>query len=744
VGNFIVTLVKGQTVENKELKLVIDYATKTAKENKAEYCTSEHFLLALCAFDPFLKKALEFGADVSNMVTEISEHLKCLPTVEKRSEAGIATAGFTRVAQRAYVQANAQTREVGVADMFIAIVGEKDSHAAYFCNKYGLTHAEFYPFLTGVSTTSSPADVAKASKVLEQYCENLTAKAATGGIEPVIGRETEIDTIFHVLAKKYKPNVLLVGDPGVGKTKIAEGIALKIHEKTVPTFIENREVWTLDIGSLLAGTKYRGEFEEKVKEILTALQDKGNVILFIDEAHSMRGAGSSSGGGPDMSNMFKPALASGKIMVIASTTWDEFYQSFEKDHALMRRFERVSVDEPGRESAIKIVSGVAPRLEEFHGVVIPDEVVVSAVDNAIRYLPTTKNPDKSIGLLDAVCTRYRVAGEKGTVTVQDVIAQIEKQTGIAADKLSGDNVERMANLENNLKGKLFGQDAAIGKIVDRVCLAFSGMGSQKKPMASFLFTGPSGCGKTELCKQLSEMLAMPLIRYDMSEFSERHTLSALIGSPPGYVGYGEGAAGNGRLITDVRKRPYSILLFDEFEKGHPDIYNIFLQMLDEGTVTSSAGMKVDVSNCIIVMTTNLGAADNERAVIGFANQARNAEDKALKDFMRPELRNRLDEIVKFNKLSPESVKEVVRKFLGILQKQVVDTGITLSYTDNVVDMIAEKGFDPVLGARPISRKIDELVRVPLSRKVMFERLRNAEVHVSVSDGKFEFNVTQKV
>jgi len=497
---------------------------------------------------------------------------------------------------------------------------------------------------------------------------------------------------------------------------------------------------------LLAGSKYRGDFEEKVKHVLEALNTKKKSILFIDEAHTMQGAGGSSTGSVDFANMIKPAITKGTLKVIASTTWEEFYESFEKDRALMRRFYRVSIDEPSYESTIHILNGLSNRLSDFHDVEITEDAVIAAVDSSARYIHDRKNPDKSIDLLDAACAKQRVEGNSGaTITKEMIHEQVERMTGVPADKLNGDNYDRISTLEMNVKGKLYGQDETVEKVLERIYVSFAGIGNETKPTASFIFLGPTGTGKTELAKLLSANLDMPLLKYDMSEYGEKHSVSSLIGPPPGYVGFGDSQVGGGRLINDLSKNPHSIMLFDEVEKAHPDVFNIFLQLLDEGRVTGSNGKAVSCKNSIIIMTSNLGSADSERSNIGFGSPDKTGEDdKALKEFFKPEFRNRIDLICKFTKLDMLAIKKIVVKFAEDLKKALMDKhNISLNLSEPVVEFLAEQGYDPKMGARPLARKIDELIRVPLSKKVLFERIKNATINTVMIDGAIEFNIVQK-
>jgi ATP-dependent Clp protease ATP-binding subunit ClpA len=583
----------------------------------------------------------------------------------------------------------------------------------------------------------------QATEILEEHCVNLTDLARQDRLEPVIGRDTELDEMITVLARRFKANVLMVGDPGVGKTAIIEGLAQRMCRNEVPQFLRDHEVWSLEIGNLLAGSKYRGEFEEKLKQVIAALESKKKCVLFIDEAHTMRGAGSSGNSTMDFANMIKPAITKGLLKVVASTTWEEFYESFEKDRALMRRFHRLAIDEPGRDATEKILIGLSARLEKFHDVMIDTDAILTAVDLSDRYIHDKKNPDKSIDLLDAACARERVK-DAGTVTVtRDLImAQVSRVAGVPMDRLQNEQSKKIVELEQNIKQSLYGQDAAVDAVLDRVYVNFAGIGHTTRPMASFLFIGPTGTGKTELARLLSRHLDMKLLKYDMSEYQERHSVSSLIGAPPGYVGFEDGNLGGGKLISDLSKNPFAIILFDEIEKAHPDVTNILLQMLDEGHITGSNGKRVDCKNTMIIMTSNLGARDNENNNIGFGQDLERTgfEDRAMREFFKPELRNRIDQICKFTKLDDLAIKKIVVKFMDEVRTSLEDKRIRIQITEPAVALLAQQGYDARMGARPLSRKIDELIRVPLSRRILFERLTDCDIAVDVINDKIDFQV----
>jgi ATP-dependent Clp protease ATP-binding subunit ClpA len=584
---------------------------------------------------------------------------------------------------------------------------------------------------------------ARADEILKEYCENLNVQAREGKIDPVVGREFELDEIAQVLAKRNKSNVLLVGDAGVGKTAIAEGLARNIVNGEVPDYLRDYVVYNLDIGSLLAGSKYRGEFEEKFKDVIGALQTKGKCVLFIDEAHQMRGAGSgSSGSSVDFANMIKPALSKGQIKVIASTTWEEYTQSFEKDRALMRRFCRLTVEEPTPGVAKEILRGLREYFESFHGGDISNEAIDAAVDLSVRYQPDKRLPDKAIDLIDTAAAKLKINAMGWTVRKSNIVDIISKFTKIPVEQIGNESTKSLVDLEETIKSKLYGQDLVVDTVLEKIYVARAGLKSLNKPVGNYLFLGPTGTGKTELAKLLAEGMGMKLLRYDMSEYQEKHTVAKLIGAPPGYVGYDDSNLGGGMLISDIEKNPNCIILFDEVEKAHPDVTNILLALMDEGMITASNGKKADARNAIIILTSNLGASDNERNTIGFADslQKTGEDDKAVKDFFKPEFRNRLDGICKFNKLDAISIKKIVSKFINEINELLSEKSIKIRVTEAAVEQLALVGYDAKMGARPLGRKINDLIKVPLSKKILFETVpANTIIEVDF-DKEFKFNV----
>lgn len=715
---------------NPEIEVIVAAASENAKVLSHEYVTIEHLLHAMIQHEPFGEVLSKFGADVAGLTRDLEEYLETQTYLITDAEPvkPRKTHALERVFNRAYTQVLFTGRtHMQVLDLYISIFSESNSHAVYYLIKYGLDRSdvvEFYNDNYQEPKGRKIANTSKADEILAEYCTDLNQQARDGKIDPVIGRSAEIAEMTEVLAKRNKSNILMVGDPGVGKTAIAEGLARNIINKEVPDYLKDYTVYNLDIGSLLAGSKYRGEFEEKLKEVVKALTIKGKCILFIDEAHQMRGAGAGSQSSVDFSNMIKPALAKGDIKVIASTTWEEYTQSFEKDRALMRRFYRLTVEEPTPAVAKDILRGLRGYFETFHGGVISDDALDAAVDLSVRYQTDKKLPDKAIDLIDTACAKIKLVQTDWTIDRGNIIDIISKYTKIPADQMGSEVTQSLDNLEADIKGRLYGQDQAIDAVLERIFISKAGLKPINKPIGSFLFLGPTGTGKTELAKLLAENLNMKLLRYDMAEYQEKHSASKLIGAPPGYVGYDDGNLGGGLLISDIEKNPNSIILFDEVEKAHPDVTNVLLSLMDEGVVSSSNGKKADCRNTIVIMTSNLGAAANDRNAIGFGRdlQKTGEDDKAVKDFFKPEFRNRIDGICKFNRLDEFSIKKIVSKFINELNDLLVEKQIRVRLTEAAVAHLVAVGYDPKMGARPLARKINDLIKVPLSKKILFERI----------------------
>ena len=734
---------------NPEIEKIVNTATESARSLRHEYVTLEHLFRAIVLYKPFYELLHQFGVDVAGLVDDLDQYLTNQSFLVNETESLIPkkTHSLERVFNRAFTQVLFSGRShIQVIDLFLSVAQEGNSHANYFILKYGIDRSDLVDFYNDNwkgFNTKDLANGSKAKEILDEFCIDLNARAKDGKIDPVIGREFEIDEITEVLAKRNKSNVLMVGDPGVGKTAIAEGLALKIVNGDVPDYLQDHIVYNLDIGTLLAGSKYRGEFEEKITSVLKALSTQGNCILFIDEAHQMRGAGSGSQSNVDFANMIKPALSKGKIKVIASTTWEEFTQSFEKDRALMRRFHRMTVEEPTPEVAKDILRGLKSHFEKFHGGAISESAIDSAVDLSVRYQTDKKLPDKAIDLIDTACARIKINQVDWTITKSHIIDILSKFTKIPAEQMGDETQRGLENFELNIKNRLYGQDSVVDTVLERIYVSKAGLKAINKPIGSFLFLGPTGTGKTELAKLLAENLGMKLLRYDMSEYQEKHSASKLIGAPPGYVGYDDSNLGGGMLISDIEKNPNAVILFDEIEKAHPDVTNVLLSLMDEGVITSSNGKKADCRNTIVIMTSNLGAADNEKNAIGMGRDLQKVgeDDRAVKDYFRPEFRNRLDSICKFSKLDNLSMKKIVAKFINEINELMSEKSLRIRLSESAVDHFAEIGYDAKMGARPLGRKINELIKVPVSKKILFENVAPGSIIiVDYIDQEIRFDI----
>ena len=745
---------------SKHLQDIFENSISLARGLSHEYITIEHIVYSMINDKETYALLEGFGADAAFIKTNLDHYLKNslndIKTDEKNHRPK-KTNSVERVLNRCFTQVLFSGRQrMEVADVIISVLSEKNSFGFYFLQKGGVTKERFVKYfqenLAQVESVDVESEVKQVTnsqldRILNQFCTNLSLRAKQRKIDPVIGRDEEIEKIQLVLARRNKSNVLMVGDPGVGKTAIAEGIARKIHEKKVPKFIQDHQVYTLDISAMLAGSKYRGDFEERVKAVLAALEKKGKIILFIDEAHMMNGAGAANGGSNDMANMLKPMLTKGVIKLIASTTWEEYRKHFENDRALMRRFQRVTIEEPTAEMAVKILKGLKKYYEQHHNVKISDAAIEQAVKLSVKYMADKKLPDKAIDIIDCASARYKLkddddmAGVAQIVDIEQVTYELSKMINMPLETVAQKESKNLSDLDSQMKGVVYGQDKAVETLLDKIFVSQAGMKAPNKPIGSFLFSGPTGTGKTETAKQLSDKMAMQLVRFDMGEYQEKHSVARLIGAPPGYVGYEDNA---GQLITKLQETPNCILLLDEVEKAHPDVMNILLAFMDNGFVTGSNGKQADGRNSILIMTSNLGAADNERNSIGFGNLERDDEDdKAIKKFFAPEFRNRLDAVIKFSKLDSKVVDQIVKKFVNDLNAQLKDKGIEIVLSAKAVKHLAERGYDAKMGARPLARLIDNEIKSPLSRRVLFgDLVDGGRVTVDVDNGALVFAVTE--
>ena len=716
---------------SKELQLVFEKSLKDAKKLQHEYMTLEHLLFAMMCSENFYNLIKGFGADVEYLKTNLEHYLKNNLEeikIEEEKYKPKKTQAVERVLNRAFTQTLFAGRSnIELSDVLLSMISEKKSHAAYYIEKAGIAKETFSNYISSeLDEVYEDEEISGAAqKALKAFTTNLNDEARKNKIDPIIGRAEELESIALALGRRGKNNVLLVGDPGVGKTAIAEGMAFNIVNKNVPKFLQEYEVFMLDIGSMLAGSKYRGDFEERFKLVLQALQKKGKTIMFIDEAHMMNGAGAGgSGNSNDLANMLKPALGKGTIKVVASTTWDEYRKYFEADRALMRRFQRVTVDEPSPEVTKDILQGIKKYYEDYHNTVITDEAIETAVKLSVKYQADRKLPDKAIDLIDLACSRFKLTDDEDrTVTAAKIEFELAKVVKLPPEQVSQKETDNLASLERNLKAEVYGQDNAVEQLVDKILVAQAGLKPDDKPIGSFVFMGPTGTGKTETAKQLAKNLGVNLVRFDMSEYMEKHSVSKLIGSPPGYVGHDENG---GLLITKLQENPNCVLLLDEIEKAHPDVSQILLQVMDNGMITGSNGKEADARNCVLILTTNLGAADSEKNSIGFGGdfQDNSYEDKALKKFFSPEFRNRLDGVITFAKLGKPVMLKIVGKFLVELKAMVKEKNVEITVTDEALDALVEKGFDPKNGARPLQRVIDKEIKRPLSRQLLFGDLKN--------------------
>ena len=746
---------------SNSLERSIHAAINLANEKKHEFATLEHLLLALIN-EKDAKRVLE-ACNVNVVLLSdqlndfLNEKLEGLVSDIEGAEA-VPTTGFQRVIQRAaiHVQSSGRTEVTG-ANVLVAMFAERESHAAFFLQEQDMTRYDAVNFIAhGVAknpkfsesrnlsdqpneqepTAEEEKDVSE--KALDKYCVNLNSKSKDGEIDPLIGRSFEIERCTQILSRRRKNNPILVGDPGVGKTAIAEGLARKIVNNEAPKVIAQATVFSLDMGSLLAGTRYRGDFEERLKQVMNELENHPNAILFIDEIHTLVGAGATSGGAMDASNLLKPALQKGKIRCMGSTTYKEYNQHFEKDRALSRRFQKIDVTEPTPDDAVKILGGLKTYFEKHHSIRFTNEAIKSAVDLSVKYINDRKLPDKAIDVIDEAGAAQAVLPENrrkktiGLKEIENIVAHIAR---IPPKNVSKDDAAVLKDLEVSLKRVVFGQSSAIEALASAIKLSRAGLRDHGKPIGSYLFSGPTGVGKTEVAKQLADNLEVELLRFDMSEYMEKHAVSRLIGAPPGYVGFDQGG-----LLTDgVDQNPYSVLLLDEIEKAHPDIYNILLQVMDHGKLTDHNGKSVNFQNVVIIMTTNAGAAEQAKEAVGFARNEREDEDiSAIENLFSPEFRNRLDAIIKFNSLPKPVILQVVEKFVLQLEAQLLDRNVNIDLSRKAAEWLAENGYDSKMGARPLSRLIQEEIKKPLADDLLFGKLsKGGLVKVNIRDNKID-------
>ncbi len=746
---------------SQNLEKTLHGALALANEHHHEYATLEHLLFKLTEDPDAIAVMRACSVDLDKLRQTILDYFE-------RELAGIRvsdkvdakpTAGFQRAIQRAIIHVQSSGREeVTGANVLVAIYSERESHAAFFLQEQDMTRLDAVNYIShGIAKAASrtetrpprgaeeepeSAPAAKGGEALSTYCVNLNKKAREGKIDPLIGRHDEVDRVIQILCRRQKNNPLLVGDPGVGKTAIAEGLARKIIRHDVPEILQSATIFSLDMGALLAGTRYRGDFEERLKAVVKEIEEHDNAILFIDEIHTVIGAGATSGGAMDASNLLKPALQSGGLRCIGSTTYKEFRSYFEKDRALLRRFQKIDVNEPSVEDAIKIMKGLKPYFEEHHKVRYTNDAIKTAVELAAKYINDRKLPDKAIDVIDEVGAAQMLLPEsrrRKTIGVREIEEVVAKIARIPPKSVSRDDRAALANLDGELKRVVYGQDRAIEALSSAIKLARAGLREAEKPIGSYLFSGPTGVGKTEVARQLATIMGIELIRFDMSEYMERHSVSRLIGAPPGYVGFDQGG-----LLTDaVDQHPHCVLLLDEIEKAHPDVFNVLLQIMDHGKLTDHSGKSVDFRNAVLIMTTNAGAAELSQTSIGFGRGTKDdADDEAIKKMFTPEFRNRLDATIAFAHLSTEVVSRVVEKFIMQLEAQLSDRHVTFELTQGAIDWLVEKGYDRLYGARPMGRTIQEYIKKPLADELLFGKLaKGGHIKLRVKDGELKFDIT---
>jgi ATP-dependent Clp protease ATP-binding subunit ClpA len=709
------------------LQAVFEKAIETAKKLHHEYLTIEHLLFAMLLEESFSKCVQGYGTNVDDLKKNLASYLehKCAEiTVQDVVVKPKKTQSVERILNRAFTQVLFNGRQrIEPTDVFLAMMGEKRSWANFYIAQADIDKDKFADYL---SNTLEEDEVEEhdtgSNKALNAFTTNLNDAVKKSKIDPVIGRIDELENIALAMGRRSKNNVILVGDPGVGKTAIAEGLAYNIVKGAVPDFLKDYTVFNLDISAMLAGSKYRGDFEERFKMVLKGLAKKGKTILFIDEAHMISGAGSASNSANDLANMMKPALSKGNIKVVASTTWEEYRKHFEKDRALMRRFQRITVDEPTQEVTLQILKGIKKYYEEFHKVKIKDDALQAAIKLSVKYQADKKLPDKAIDLIDLACSRFNLKlADDRVITEHEIQYELSRVVQMPEEVIAETESYNLSTLQEKIASDVYGQEVAITEIVDKIMVSQAGLKSENKPIGSFVFMGPTGTGKTETAKSLAKHLGVKLLRFDMSEYQEKHSISKLIGSPPGYVGFEENA---GLLITQIQENPNAVLLLDEIEKAHPDVATVLLQVMDNGFITGSNGKQADCRQIVLILTTNAGAQAAEKNQIGFGAQEKDYSDADLKKFLTPEFRNRLDGIMTFTKLTRETMTKIVVKFIDELREQVKDKGIRIKINKEATEWLIDKGFDPKMGARPLQRVIDKEIKRNLAKMMLFGELKN--------------------
>jgi ATP-dependent Clp protease ATP-binding subunit ClpA len=719
------------TDNSSDFTKVIDRSYNLAMQYKHEYVVTEHLLLALLEFEAVTRTLQDMGCDCDALRVDLLNFMNNNGYHSVVSDSNYQPK-YTTTLLTVIKQAKTQSMFLGrthmtAFDVLLALLNVEQSYSVWFLNKQGVTKSKLSEHLIYKNAPSGEQPISRedALMVLGEFAVNLNQKARQGKIHTLVGRDADVDLMVETISRKFKNNVILVGYPGVGKTQLVEGLAKRIVDGQVPAVLKDQEIWNLDINNVVAGTKYRGDFEERMKNLIVALKSLPNIILFIDEIHMILGAGGGSNSGMDAANILKPALGRGEIRTIGSTTHDEFRKYFEKDRALMRRFQKQDVHEPTPEDAKRILRGILPTVESFHKVSYDADCVAAAVDLSVKYLFNKHLPDKAIDLIDAAGAAVKVSGQGATtVTRQHIEQQLAKMANVRLQAVAEDNVSKLQKLESSIRSQLFGQDHAVTQLVDSVLLGYSGLRESNKTMGAYLFTGPSGVGKTQIAKLLAEKLEYALVRLDMSEFMEKHTVSRLIGSPPGYVGYSDGSAGSGVLISAVETNPSCVLLIDEVEKAHPDVLNIFLQAMDEGMITSQTQKSVSLKNVILIFTSNLGAGESEKNSMGFLSGDNGADisNAAVRQFFAPEFRNRLDSVITFHKLSKDNMRQIVDKFINELNDLSRARNVSVVVNPSAREWLVQHGFEPSLGARPLARVIGDKIKKPMSRELLFGKL----------------------